>query len=155
MILFYASKWNKRSISWIILFNFLCNIYPRDQRAVTHLENVRQLNIRRGKKLVFQLSHRQPPNVAEVLDSLLVLRYSRNHYGARSNRIWCGQDLLVRDSQVIIKVLSSSHLKVKRRSSLVLMWRSLHGIKTLLLTYWKYFTSVFNPSILYFLNLHF
>ena len=33
---------------------------PRDHRAVTGLENVRQLNIRRGKKLGFQLSHRQP-----------------------------------------------------------------------------------------------
>ena len=31
----------------------------RHQRAVTHVENVRQLNIRRGKKLGFQLSHRQ------------------------------------------------------------------------------------------------
>ena len=73
MILFYASKWNKRSISWIILFNFLCNIYPRDQRAVTHLENVRQLNIRRGFQLFpiefqqncfqgFPISHRQLHN---------------------------------------------------------------------------------------------
>ena len=33
---------------------------PRDQRAVTRLENVRQLNKRRRKKLGFQLSHRQP-----------------------------------------------------------------------------------------------
>ena len=30
------------------------------QRAVTCLGNVRQLNIRRGKKLDFQMSHRQP-----------------------------------------------------------------------------------------------
>ena len=34
--------------------------HPRDHRAVARLENVRQLNIRRGKKLSFQLSHRQP-----------------------------------------------------------------------------------------------
>ena len=32
----------------------------RHQRVVTRLENVRQLNIRRGKKLGFLLSHRQP-----------------------------------------------------------------------------------------------
>ena len=32
----------------------------RHQRAVTHLENVRQLNIGRGKKPGFQLSHAQP-----------------------------------------------------------------------------------------------
>ena len=32
----------------------------RHQRAATRLENVHQLNIRQGKKLVFQLSHRQP-----------------------------------------------------------------------------------------------
>ena len=38
-----------------------CFAHPRDQRTVTRLENVLQLNIRRGKKLGFQLSHRQPP----------------------------------------------------------------------------------------------
>ena len=32
----------------------------RHQSALTRLENVRQLNVRRGKKLGFQLSHRQP-----------------------------------------------------------------------------------------------
>ena len=36
-------------------------------RAITHLENVCQLNIKRGKKLSFQLSHRQPHNAAEEL----------------------------------------------------------------------------------------
>ena len=35
----------------------------RDQRAVTRLENIRQLNIRRDKKLSFQLSHAQPLDV--------------------------------------------------------------------------------------------
>ena len=34
--------------------------HPHDQRAVTGFEDVRQLNIRRGKKLAFQLSHAQP-----------------------------------------------------------------------------------------------
>ena len=34
--------------------------HPRDQRTVTRLENVGQLNIRRCKKLNFLLSHRQP-----------------------------------------------------------------------------------------------
>ena len=33
----------------------------RHQRAVSRLENVRQLNIRWGKKLVFQLSQKHPP----------------------------------------------------------------------------------------------
>ena len=33
-------------------------VYWRHQRALTRLENVRQLNIRRGKKLGFQLSYR-------------------------------------------------------------------------------------------------
>ena len=33
----------------------------RNQRAVTRLANVRQLTIRRGKKLALQLSHGQPP----------------------------------------------------------------------------------------------
>ena len=35
--------------------------YLREQYAVTCLENVRQLNITRGKKLGFQLSNTQPP----------------------------------------------------------------------------------------------
>ena len=48
----------------VILFSFqyFCKIFFNiffHQRAVTHLENVRQLNIRRGKKLGFQLSLRQ------------------------------------------------------------------------------------------------
>ena len=34
--------------------------HPRDQRAVTRLENVHQFNKKRGKKLGFELSHRQP-----------------------------------------------------------------------------------------------
>ena len=34
--------------------------HPLDQRAVTCLKNVRLLNIRRNKKLSFQLSHWQP-----------------------------------------------------------------------------------------------
>ena len=36
------------------------------QRAVTCLENVRQLNIRWGKKLGFKLSHKQPLNINGV-----------------------------------------------------------------------------------------
>ena len=35
--------------------------HTRNQHNVTRLENVRQLNIRRGKKLGFQSSPRQPP----------------------------------------------------------------------------------------------
>ena len=34
--------------------------HSRDQRAATSLENVRQLNKRRGEKLGFYLSNRQP-----------------------------------------------------------------------------------------------
>ena len=51
---------------WSHLFReiWLVNIWffaqGHQQRAVTYLENVRQLNIRRGKNLGFQLSHRQP-----------------------------------------------------------------------------------------------
>ena len=45
------------SFEWLTLGFFA---YPCYQRAVTRLENVRQLNITRGKKLGFQLSHKQP-----------------------------------------------------------------------------------------------
>ena len=43
---------------WLV--NTWFSAHWRRQRAVTRLENVRQLNLRRGKKLGFQLSHRQP-----------------------------------------------------------------------------------------------
>ena len=36
--------------------------HPLDLRALTRLENVHQLNISRGKKLGFELSHRQTRN---------------------------------------------------------------------------------------------
>ena len=40
----------------------------RHQRAVTHLENVRQFDTRRGKKQVFKLSHRQPAKRRQIKD---------------------------------------------------------------------------------------
>ena len=44
---------------WLVNIWFFA--HWRHQRIVTHLENIRQLNIRRGKKLGFQLSYKQPP----------------------------------------------------------------------------------------------
>ena len=59
----YCSSCNQRPpISRVLIgwhLNFCSPTWP-DHRAVARLENVRQLNIRRGKKLSFQLSHRQP-----------------------------------------------------------------------------------------------
>ena len=50
--------WHQRFLEfWLVDTWFFA--HPRVQRAVTRLENVHQLNIRRGKKLGFQLSHRQ------------------------------------------------------------------------------------------------
>ena len=45
--------------------------HPCDQRAVTRLENVHQLNTRRGKKLGLQLSH---------IDNLILENWSVFHY---------------------------------------------------------------------------
>ena len=42
----------------------------RQHRAVTHLENVRQSNTRRDKKLGFQLSHKHPLILNIILDYL-------------------------------------------------------------------------------------
>ena len=51
--------WNQLFLEfWLVDTWFFA--YPRDQRAVTHLGNVRQLNIKRDKKLGFQLSQIQP-----------------------------------------------------------------------------------------------
>ena len=43
---------------WMLNSSFFANW--RHHRAVIRLENVRQSNIRRGKKLGFQLSHKLP-----------------------------------------------------------------------------------------------
>ena len=47
------------------------------QRAVTHLENVRQLNIRRGRKLGFKLTHTQPLKLREAKSTLM--KYFHEH----------------------------------------------------------------------------
>ena len=49
----------------------------RQQRAVTCLENVRQLNIRRGKKLGFQLSNKQPLRLFLKTSTWTLLIYSQ------------------------------------------------------------------------------
>ena len=49
------------AISRVMIGRLLIFAHPRDQPAVTRFKNVRLLNIRRGKKLILQLSHRQPP----------------------------------------------------------------------------------------------
>ena len=46
-------------ISWVLIGRHL-NFCWRHQSAVTRLENIRQLNTRRGKKLGFQLSQKHP-----------------------------------------------------------------------------------------------
>ena len=44
----------------VVIGRHLIFAHLREQRALTGLENIHQLNLRRGKKLGFQLSHRQP-----------------------------------------------------------------------------------------------
>ena len=56
----YVSPYNLTPAIYRVLIGRLFFAYPRDQLAVTRVDNVRQLNIRRDKKLGFQLSHRQP-----------------------------------------------------------------------------------------------
>ena len=54
-------------ISRVLFGHHLIFRSRRHQRAVNRLENVRQLNIRRGKKPGFQLSHRQPPSLHSLV----------------------------------------------------------------------------------------
>ena len=61
LILAYSSSFNVTPPIFRVLIFFA---YPRDQRAVTRLENVRHLNIRRGKKEGFRLSHTQPLRIS-------------------------------------------------------------------------------------------
>ena len=57
----YSPLYNLTSpISRVLIGEHLIFCSQRHQRAVTRVKNVRQLNIRRGKKLGFQLLHRQP-----------------------------------------------------------------------------------------------
>ena len=51
--------WNHLFLEFWLVDTWLFT-QSRDQRAVTCLENVQELNIRWGKKLDFQLSHTQP-----------------------------------------------------------------------------------------------
>ena len=53
------------------------------RRALTHLENKRQLNIRRGKKLGFLLSHRQSPGVWWPVKLVLQTELQKSHFGVR------------------------------------------------------------------------
>ena len=54
----YSSSCNLTPpISRVMISRHLIFAHPRDQRAVTRLQSVRQLNIKQGKKLSFQLSH--------------------------------------------------------------------------------------------------
>ena len=57
----YSSSCNLTPpISRVLIGDTWFFAYPRDQCAATCLKNVRHSNIRRGKKLDFQLSHTQP-----------------------------------------------------------------------------------------------
>ena len=49
-------------ISQVLISQYLIFCSRRHQGFVNRLEGVRQLNIKRGQKLDFQLSHRQPPS---------------------------------------------------------------------------------------------
>ena len=55
-------------ISRVLISRHLIFCSWRHQCAVTRFENVRQFNIRRGKKQVFKLSHRQPAKRRQIKD---------------------------------------------------------------------------------------
>ena len=60
-IVSYSSSYNLTPpISRVLIGQPSFFPHRRHQRAVTHFENVRQLNIRRDKMLGFQLLHRHP-----------------------------------------------------------------------------------------------
>ena len=53
--------WHHLFTFWLVDTGFFA--HSCDQRAVIRLDNARQLNIRKDKKLFFQMSHTQPPDV--------------------------------------------------------------------------------------------
>ena len=59
-MLTYSSSYNLHLFVEFWLVDTWLFAHWRHQRAVTRLKNVRQLNIRRGIKLGFQLSQSQP-----------------------------------------------------------------------------------------------
>ena len=76
----YSSFYNfTPAISRVVIGQHLIFAHPRDQRAVTRLENVPQLSIRQGKKLGFQLSHRQHLNFGKFLKILFLQNTFRRH----------------------------------------------------------------------------
>ena len=72
---------------WLVHTWFFANW--RHNRAVTHLENVRQWNIRRGKRLGFQLSHKHPleeHNIQILYFTVLNKWYTLNfHLNSKTN----------------------------------------------------------------------
>ena len=67
-----------RSISRVLIGQHWLFAEWRHHRAVTCLENVRQSNIRTGKKLGVQLSHKHPPvvkyyNILSLLSVVLTI----------------------------------------------------------------------------------
>ena len=75
---------------WLVDTWFLA--YWRNQRAVIRLENVRQLNIRRGKKLDFKLSHRHPHNEVRtilnfIMSAFITLKWNHLPYFKKGGKI--------------------------------------------------------------------
>ena len=66
---------------WLVKTRFFAHWIH--QHAVIRLKNVRQLNIRRGKKLSFQLPHGQPPaiNLKTLILYGLKIQKSADHCG--------------------------------------------------------------------------
>ena len=77
--------WNHLFLEFWLVRTWFCARWCH-QRAVTRLENVRQLNIRWGKKLGFQLSHRQPLIYEHTLNLCLKYKWETT-YNPMSKKI--------------------------------------------------------------------
>ena len=87
-----SSSYNLTPLIYIWFF-----AYPRDQRTVTCLENVHQLNKWRGKKLGFQLSHRQPLKLRdEIMKETIIYEmfFFLIHLSLASSKIWARHILM-------------------------------------------------------------
>ena len=102
-------------ISRVLIGEHLIFCSWRHQRAVTRLENVRQLNIKRGQKLGFQLAHRQLLKQDMYRDAFRTLsnNYDAAFFRSSCPKLCCKKSVLRNFAKITGKHLCQSFFFTK------------------------------------------
>ena len=120
---------------WLVVTWFFADW--RNHRAVTHLEDVRQSNVRRGKKLGFQLSHKHPLKEEFEMERKRSFKKMLNNRGPNIER--CGTPLVLSYSLNVLFTFTLCFLFAKYlfmylraicfQTHMLLTWQSInHGL---------------------------